>query len=139
MSLLHKCKHWISILSHRVHMTEILFFNLNWHNNIRATRKSDTYLSFLGKKIQITDNMSTVDRVVLCASEICGTFILVFLGCAGCLDFSANGGPAPNHLQICITFGLAVMIAVQVRQFDKYCWFYISFFAVFWTYLRISY
>ncbi|XP_063902915.1 aquaporin AQPcic-like isoform X2 [Zophobas morio] len=61
------------------------------------------------KKIQISDNMSTLDRVVLCASEICGTAILVFLGCAGCINF----GVPPTHLQICLTFGLAVMVAVQ--------------------------
>ncbi|RZC37437.1 MIP domain containing protein [Asbolus verrucosus] len=56
--------------------------------------------------------MTTLDRVVLCSSEICATAILVFLGCLGCVDFSGGKNP-PGHLQICLTFGLAVMVAVQ--------------------------
>ncbi|XP_044266377.1 aquaporin AQPcic-like [Tribolium madens] len=62
-----------------------------------------------GKKIQVGDNLTTMDRVVICASEVCATAILVFLGCAGCINF----GIPPTHLQICLTFGLAVMVSVQ--------------------------
>lgn len=65
-----------------------------------------------GKKIQITDDMSTTDRVVLCAAEVVGTAILVFLGCMGCVTGIA-GGSIP-HLQISFTFGLAVLVAIQV-------------------------
>ncbi|XP_074032766.1 aquaporin AQPAe.a isoform X2 [Leptinotarsa decemlineata] len=65
-----------------------------------------------GKKIQVMDNMTTKDRVILCASEVGGTFILVFLGCMGCVSGIA-GGSIP-HEQISFTFGLAVMVAVQV-------------------------
>lgn len=65
-----------------------------------------------GKKIQITDDMTTVDRVVLCAAEAVGTAILVFLGCMGCVS-EITGGAIP-HLQISFTFGLAVMVAIQV-------------------------
>lgn len=65
-----------------------------------------------GKKIQLTDNMSTKDRAILCLSEIAATAILVFLGCMGCV--SGVGGGVPTHLQICFTFGLAVMVSVQV-------------------------
>lgn len=54
--------------------------------------------------------MTTKDRIIICVSETCATAILVFLGCAGCINF----GVAPSHLQICLTFGLAVMISVQV-------------------------
>ncbi|KAL1490647.1 hypothetical protein ABEB36_013307 [Hypothenemus hampei] len=56
--------------------------------------------------------MTTMDRVVLCAGEVVGTAILVFLGCMGCVKEIA-GGFIP-HEQISFTFGLAVMIAVQV-------------------------
>lgn len=65
-----------------------------------------------GNKIQISDDMTTTDRVVLCAGEVVGTAILVFMGCMGCVA-DITGGPIP-HLQISFAFGLAVMIAVQV-------------------------
>ncbi|KAG5898936.1 hypothetical protein JTB14_004660 [Gonioctena quinquepunctata] len=58
------------------------------------------------------DNMTTKDRVILCAAEVGGTFILVFLGCMGCVG-GITGGIIP-HEQISFTFGLAVMVAVQV-------------------------
>lgn len=65
-----------------------------------------------GKVIQLTDNMSTKDRVTICAAEIGGTAMLVFLGCMGCVSSLASGGVIP-HEQISFTFGLAVMVAVQ--------------------------
>ncbi|XP_049822687.1 aquaporin AQPAe.a isoform X2 [Aethina tumida] len=66
-----------------------------------------------GKKIQIGDNMTTVDRVVLFAGEVGGTAILVFLGCMGCVAGITSGNSIP-HEQISWTFGLAVMVAVQI-------------------------
>lgn len=66
----------------------------------------------LGKKIQIKDNMTTMDRIVLFMSEVFATAILVFLGCMGCVKDIA-GGFIP-HEQISLTFGLAVMVSVQV-------------------------
>ncbi|XP_076269469.1 aquaporin AQPAe.a-like isoform X2 [Rhynchophorus ferrugineus] len=65
------------------------------------------------KRIQVTDNMTTVDRMVLFAGEVGGTAVLVFLGCMGCVTGIASGGIIP-HEQISFTFGLAVMVAVQV-------------------------
>lgn len=65
-----------------------------------------------GPKIQVTDDLTTLQRVVLCASEFGGTAILVFLGCMGCVTGIA-GGSIP-HEQISLTFGLAVMVAIQV-------------------------
>ncbi|XP_066156013.1 aquaporin AQPAe.a-like isoform X2 [Euwallacea fornicatus] len=56
--------------------------------------------------------MTTMDRVVLCAGEVVATAILVFLGCMGCVQDIA-GGSIP-HEQISFTFGLAVMVSVQV-------------------------
>ncbi|CAH1130323.1 unnamed protein product [Ceutorhynchus assimilis] len=66
-----------------------------------------------GKKIQITDDMSTIDRLTLCAGEVVGTAILVFLGCMGCVTALGQKQFIP-HEQISWTFGLAVMVAVQV-------------------------
>lgn len=46
-------------------------------------------------------------------AELIGTGILVFLGCMGCI---AGLGVTPPHLQITLTFGLAVMIVIQVSR-----------------------
>lgn len=46
-------------------------------------------------------------------AEVIGTAILVFLGCTGCIG-SLDG--KPSVLQISLTFGFAVMIAIQVRK-----------------------
>lgn len=59
--------------------------------------------------------MTTLDRAVLCAGEVVGTAVLVFLGCMGCVTGIAAGGIIP-HEQISLTFGLAVMVAVQVSR-----------------------
>ncbi|VEN62158.1 unnamed protein product [Callosobruchus maculatus] len=68
-----------------------------------------------GKKFfQTTDNMTTKERIVLCVSEIGGTATLVFLGCMGCVSgIYGEKGKIP-HEQISWTFGLAVMVAVQI-------------------------
>lgn len=65
-----------------------------------------------GKKIQVIDNMTTKDRVVLFLSELAATAILVFLGCMGCV--TAIRGNDTSHQQISLIFGLAVMVSVQV-------------------------
>ncbi|XP_066601399.1 aquaporin AQPcic-like [Prorops nasuta] len=43
-------------------------------------------------------------------AELLGTGSIVFLGCMGCVG---SMGTTPSHLQISITFGLAVMIVIQ--------------------------
>lgn len=43
-------------------------------------------------------------------AELIGTSMLVFVGCMGCV---AGLGVVPPHLQITLTFGLAVMIVIQ--------------------------
>ncbi|KAL6261139.1 hypothetical protein P5V15_008666 [Pogonomyrmex californicus] len=43
-------------------------------------------------------------------AELIGTALLVFLGCMGCI---AGLGVVPPHLQITLTFGLAVMVVIQ--------------------------
>lgn len=64
----------------------------------------------MGKPILIRDNLNFKDRLILFGSEFIATAILVFLGCQGCVE-KLSGGHIP-HQQICLTFGLAVMVAV---------------------------
>ncbi|XP_050306765.1 aquaporin AQPAe.a-like isoform X2 [Anthonomus grandis grandis] len=63
-----------------------------------------------GWKVKVTDNLTLAERLTVFAGEVGGTAILVFLGCTGCV---ASKG-IPPHLQISLTFGLAVMVAVQI-------------------------
>lgn len=44
-------------------------------------------------------------------AELVGTAILVFIGCTGCIG---SLGVLPSVLQVSLTFGLAVLIAIQV-------------------------
>ncbi|CAG9813985.1 unnamed protein product [Phaedon cochleariae] len=60
-------------------------------------------------KFQLNDHMSNMERTVLCLAELGGTAILVFLGCMGC----SQGKNLPLE-QLALTFGLAIMIGVQV-------------------------
>lgn len=64
------------------------------------------------KKIVLFDNTTAVDKCVLFASEFFGTWILVFVGCLGCVG-NLQGVPPP-HEQIALTFGFAVMLGIQV-------------------------
>lgn len=51
-------------------------------------------------------------NIVLTAlAEVIGTSMLVFMGCMGCVG---SLGVAPSAFQIAITFGLAVMVVIQV-------------------------
>lgn len=81
-------------------------------NNIfKDVYQTNYFCLFSG--IPIKDNLTNKDRLVLCASEIGGTAILVFLGCMGCVsNFYAN--QVIPHEQISWTFGLAVMVTIQV-------------------------
>lgn len=51
-----------------------------------------------------------IDRLSVFLSEVLGTAILVFLGCLGCLTW----GKEYNHLQTVLSFGIVVMIAIQI-------------------------
>ncbi|CAK9827016.1 unnamed protein product [Anthophora retusa] len=50
------------------------------------------------------------NTVLVALAEMLGTSMLVFLGCMGCVG---SLGVMPSHLQISLTFGLAVMIVIQ--------------------------
>lgn len=46
-------------------------------------------------------------------AELIGTAILVLMGCMGCIG---SLGVVPFHLQITLTFGLAIMVVIQVSR-----------------------
>lgn len=52
----------------------------------------------------------SLDNISVFLSELLGTALLVFFGCAGCLDW----GNGINFLQVVLTFGFAVLICVQI-------------------------
>jgi aquaporin related protein len=55
--------------------------------------------------------MNLVEPITLFLAELFGTAILVFIGCMGCvMDYVPS---YVGHLQICLNFGLAVMISIQ--------------------------
>ena len=53
------------------------------------------------------------DTFLTGVAELVGTAMLVFLGCMGCVG---SLGVTPSHLQITLTFGLAVMVVIQVSE-----------------------
>lgn len=52
----------------------------------------------------------TADVVALFLGELLGTALLLFLGCMGCISW----GKEPNNLQVVLTFGMVVMIIIQI-------------------------
>nr|XP_034190220.1 aquaporin AQPAe.a-like isoform X1 [Osmia lignaria] len=50
------------------------------------------------------------NTVLIALAETIGTSMLVFVGCMGCIG---SLGVVPSHLQIALTFGLAVMLVIQ--------------------------
>lgn len=51
------------------------------------------------------------DKVAMFLAELLGTALLIFLGCTGCLSW--NGQP-PSPLQSSLTFGMVVMLIIQM-------------------------
>lgn len=56
---------------------------------------------------------SVVEMLTLGIAECIGTAMLVFFGCMGCVDLGIPG-LKPNHLTICLGFGLTVMLIVNI-------------------------
>ncbi|XP_055527526.1 aquaporin AQPAe.a-like [Wyeomyia smithii] len=54
---------------------------------------------------------AALDSIAILLAELIGTGLLVLLGCMGCV---AGLGHTPSHFELCINFGLVVMIIVQV-------------------------
>lgn len=53
----------------------------------------------------------TLDIISILLAELFGTALLVMLGCMGCV---AGIGHVPSHFEICLNFGLVVMLVVQI-------------------------
>ena len=58
-----------------------------------------------------TMKKSTLDNISVFLAELIGTGLLVMLGCMGCVS---GLGHTPSHFELCINFGLIVMIIVQI-------------------------
>lgn len=56
------------------------------------------------------------DTFLAALGEIVGTAILILMGCMGCVG---SMGIIPSPIQIALTFGVAVMIAIQARNIFK--------------------
>lgn len=52
----------------------------------------------------------TTDVIAIFLGELLGTALLLFLGCMGCISW----GKEPNNLQIVLSFGMVVMIIIQI-------------------------
>lgn len=59
----------------------------------------------------VQEEGSVKKTIITGLAEMMGTSLLVFLGCMGCVS---GLGIVPSHLQITLTFGLSVMIVIQV-------------------------
>lgn len=62
--------------------------------------------------IRLTDDQKPLKRVENFLSEFMGTFMLVFIGCMGCVAGITND--TLSHFQLAFSFGLAVMIPIQM-------------------------
>lgn len=65
-------------------------------------------IDILEEIMKLDDNSTSKEKLIICLAEICGTAILVFMGCLGTIDVT------DNIIQVGFSFGLAIMIAVQV-------------------------
>lgn len=63
-----------------------------------------------GLKRLVEGEGTTKSTLLAGLAELIGTSILVLVGCMGCV---ASLGVVPSHLQITLTFGLAVMVVIQ--------------------------
>lgn len=52
-----------------------------------------------------------VDGIAMFLAELLGTALLIFLGCSGCISWN---GQAPPALQSALTFGMVVMLIIQI-------------------------
>lgn len=62
--------------------------------------------------VPLLEHSLIAKRIAFFISEFLGTFILLFLGCSGCVA-GIHSTPIP-HEQISFTFGFAILVAVQV-------------------------
>jgi len=91
---------------------------INASNSTLTQRKTKTlmkcvfiYVSGL-KKLMKKEDTTVMDMLPIILAEAIGTAILVFIGCLGCVG---SMGTSRTLMQISLAFGIAVMIAIQVR------------------------
>ncbi|XP_072391103.1 aquaporin-like isoform X1 [Diabrotica undecimpunctata] len=60
----------------------------------------------IGRLVQLQDEMSVLERIIMFLSEFGGTACLVFVGCLGCISANAT--------VISFGFGFAIMMGVQI-------------------------
>lgn len=78
---------------------------------------------------------STLDTISILLAELVGTGLLVLLGCMGCVGVL---GHVPSHFELCINFGLVVMILVQVFGCVSGCHINPAVTAAAWVYEMVS-
>lgn len=71
---------------------------------------------FSGLKRLVEGEGTTKSTLLAGLAELIGTSILILVGCMGCV---ASLGVVPPHLQITLTFGLAVMVVIQVSRWSE--------------------
>lgn len=73
----------------------------------------DIALFVSGLSKLMTEDATGWDTLTIGLAEVIGTAMFVFIGCTGCIGTLTT---IPSVLQIALTFGLAVMIAIQVNS-----------------------
>lgn len=86
-------------------------FNVNSQRN-KGINETYLFTSVPGLKKLMKEETTMMDRLVMVLGELIGTAILVFVGCMSCVG---SLGITPTLMNISLAFGIAVMIAIQVR------------------------
>lgn len=75
---------------------------------ISSLLRSSSCCNKLAEKLKMKTD--TLDKICVFLAELLGTAMLVFLGCMGCVSTDVFHN---NHLQMCLNFGLVVMVVIQ--------------------------
>lgn len=86
------------------------------HNTLRYFHSFSSSSSFCpgAKDFVGLEEVTKVEFLVMLLAETLGTFLLVLIGCASCITWTANNPPTVVH--IAFTFGLAVASLAHVSH-----------------------